>query len=241
MSIDVDLEAPVTAEQPTLLPDWLLRPLLRARTLDAILRRRARDIVAKAAMDRHLPADGLCLDVGAGFGHVAEEVLARAPQRRCVAIDPVWRPTDRLARRLDRVAAGRWQFLTADGMRLPFADGSFEAVWMAFVLHHVPYDSQWRLLAEIGRVLKPHGVFMLLEDTPATADEWAVVERADRRLNVETHDQAHCYRSPAEWRPVLAHCGFVVQEEIAFSRVFPRASLAPVPHRAFVCRKLPTA
>ena len=237
MTIDVELGSPVATEQPTLLPGWLLRPLLRARSLDAILRRRAADIVAKAAMDRHLPRDGLCLDVGAGFGHIAEVLLNRAPQRRCVAVDPVWMPPDRLARRLDRAAAGRWQFLAANGLRLPFADAGFDAVWMAFVLHHVPYDEQWRVLDEIGRVLRPGGVFLLLEDTPVTEREWAVVERADRRLNAESRHEPHCYRSPAEWQAVLPSRGFAVQEEIAFSRVFPRASLAPVPHRAFVCRK----
>jgi SAM-dependent methyltransferase len=224
-------------EPPTLLPDWLLRPLVRARSLDAILRRRAADIVDKAAMNRHLPADGLCLDVGAGFGHIAEVLLKRAPGRRCVAVDPVWRPTRRLVRRLDETAAGRWQFLSADALRLPFSDGSFDAAWMAFVLHHLPYEGQWRALGEIGRVLKPAGVFLLLEDTPATESEWAVVERADRRLNFEAGHAPHGYRSPAEWHAVLSRCGFTVSAEIAFSRVFPRASLAPVPHRAFVCRK----
>src|SRR5262245_47041072 len=237
MTIEAELAAPVVTEQPTLLPGWLLRPLLRARSLDAILRRRAADIVAKAAMDRHLPADALCLDVGAGFGHIAEILLNRAPRRHCVAIDPVWTPPDRLVRRLEQTAAGRWQFLTADGLRLPFADGSFDAVWMAFVLHHVAYDGQWRVLDEISRVLKPGGAFLLLEDTPATEREWAIVERADRRLNAEARPETHCYRSPTEWRAVLSSRGFEVTEEIAFSRVFPRASLAPVPHRAFICRK----
>jgi SAM-dependent methyltransferase len=237
MTVDAELVSSTTREQPTLLPGWLLRPLLRARTLDAILRRRARDIVDKAGMDQHLPADGLCLDIGAGFGHVAEAVLARAPARRCVAIDPVWRPTQRLARRLEETARGRWQFLAADGHRLPFADGIFDAAWMGFVLHHVAYDRQWRLLGEAARVLDQGGTFLLLEDTPASDAEWQVVERADRRLNVESGHEPHCYRSPAEWRALLPACGFAVQSEIAFSRVFPRASLAAVPHRAFVCRK----
>jgi SAM-dependent methyltransferase len=237
MTIDAGLVLPRAAGQPTMLPGWLLQPLLRARSLDAILRRRAVDLVAKAAMDRHLPRQGLCLDIGAGFGHVMEAVLACAPQRRGIAVDPVWRPAGRLVRRLDRDAASRWRFLAADGMRLPLAAESVDAAWMAFVLHHVAYDQQWRLLDEAGRVLRPGGTFLLLEDTPASEEEWRVVERADRRLNVEAGHAPHCYRGPAEWRSVLSSRGFIVEAEIAFSRVFPRASLAPVPHRAFVCRK----
>jgi ubiquinone/menaquinone biosynthesis C-methylase UbiE len=237
MSIDVPLEGPLATEPPVLLPGWLLRPLLRARALDAILRRRATDIVAKAQMDHHLPADGLCLDVGAGFGHVAEALLRHAPRRRCVGVDPVWTPTPRLIRRLEATAAGRFCFSAGNGLALPFADASFDAAWSAFVLHHVSYNDQWRMLDEIGRVLRPGGVFLLLEDAPANDDEWHVVERADRRLNLEPPHAPHCYRSPAEWRAVLASRGFELRREIAFSRVFPRASLAAVPHRAFVCAK----
>lgn len=237
MAIDVEVGVAPAADAPTMLPDWLLRPLLRARSLDAILRRRAADLVAKAGMDRCLPQEGLCLDVGSGFGHVMEAVLKRGLQRHCIAVDPVWRPTDRLVRRLEHDAAGRWRFLAADGMHLPLASGSVDAAWMAFVLHHVPYDRQWRLLDEIVRVLKPGGTFLLLEDTPGSDEEWRLVERADRRLNAEPCHAPHCYRSPEEWRAVLGSRCLAVETEIAFSCVFPRVSLAPVPHRAFVCAK----
>ncbi|QQS10841.1 MAG: class I SAM-dependent methyltransferase [Rhodospirillales bacterium] len=236
MSIDLDLGAPATTRPPTALPPWLLRRVVRGRCLDAVLRRRAADIVAKTGLDGRLPADARCLDIGAGLGHLAEALLADAPRRRCVGVDPVWMPADRLRRRLDRSAAGRWRFLGADGRRLPFAAGAFDVAWMAFVLHHVPYDEQWRLLDEARRVLRPGGAFLLLEDTPATDAEWRIVEASDRRLNVEAADEPHHYRGPGEWRAVLARQGFTIEAEIPFSRVFPRASFAAVPHTAFVCR-----
>lgn len=236
MTADIALQPPMSTLPQTLLPGWLLRPLLRTRSLDAILCRRAADIVDKAGMDRHLPAEGLCLDVGAGFGHIVEVLLNRAQRRRCILIDPVWRPTMRLARRLSRAAPGRWQFLTADGLRLPFADASFDAAWMAFVLHHVSYDQQAHVLEEVRRVVKAQGMFLLLEDTPSSPAERRVTERADRRLNLEAGRPVHCYRSPQAWRVLLHQAGFTLVEEIGFTRIFPRASLAPVPHRAFVCR-----
>lgn len=236
LDLDIDTLPGHRPPTPTALPSWLAHRLAGGRGLDAILRRRAADIVAKAEMDRHVPADGRCIDVGSGLGHVVEALLRSAPARRCVGVDPVWTPAERLRRRLDGAAAGRWRFLAADGRRLPFADGSFDAAWMAFVLHHVPYDGQWRLLDEVRRVLRPGGVFLLLEDVPANEAEWRVVETADRRLNVETAHAPHRYRSSGEWESVLPRAGFAVERRIDFTRVFPRASLAPVPHAAFVCR-----
>lgn len=46
-----------------------------------------------------------------------------------------------------------------DGRRLPFADGSFDACVSDFVLEHVEYPQEH--FAEIGRVLKPGGVYCL--------------------------------------------------------------------------------
>jgi len=45
--------------------------------------------------------------------------------------------------------------LTADATRLPFADGSFDAIIAAEILEHVPNDTA--ALAEIARVLRPGG------------------------------------------------------------------------------------
>jgi hypothetical protein len=78
---------------------------------------------------------------------------------------------------------------------------------------------------------------VLIEDTPETPAEAATVLAADRMLNLETAAAPHHYRSPEEWRALLAACGHSVIEEIPFTRVFPPATLRPVPHRAFVCRR----
>ncbi len=52
--------------------------------------------------------------------------------------------------------------LIADGHRLPFADGSIDAVWIQAVLEHV-LDPQ-QVVAEIHRVLRPDG--LVFADTP---------------------------------------------------------------------------
>jgi ubiquinone/menaquinone biosynthesis C-methylase UbiE len=53
-------------------------------------------------------------------------------------------------------------FETADAARLPYPDGSFDAVLAFFVLHHLG-DRMVDGLAEIDRVLKPHGKVVYAE------------------------------------------------------------------------------
>ena len=62
-------------------------------------------------------------------------------------------------------AARNISLAVADSVRIPFKDGSFDAVFDFGVLHHIP---DWQAaLSEIERVLKPGGVFYIEELYPA--------------------------------------------------------------------------
>ena len=107
----------------------------------------------------------MMLDVGSGYGHVAEAIFRDAPDRSCVLLEPGYDLSPRVAR---RIAGYTWQALRGDGRHLPFADATFDAAWALFVLHHVEVTDQTAILREVGRVLRPGGVFVLAEDTPRT-------------------------------------------------------------------------
>jgi ubiquinone/menaquinone biosynthesis C-methylase UbiE len=201
---------------------------------DRILRWRAADVLRKTALHRHLPREGRLLDLGSGCGHVAERVLRDAPGRSCVLMDPVATVSPPVARRLAPFACHAARGSAVD---LPFPDGTFDGAWAAFVLHHVLFDGQQTILAEVRRVLRPSGTFVLLEDTPADGREAGTTLCADRRLNSEPDEAPHHYRSPAEWRHELPRQGFVVEREIPFQRLFPPATFRAVRHTGFVCRR----
>lgn len=99
-----------------------------------------------------LPERAELLDIGCGAGYHVRHLARKA--KRVVAID-VDRVALRVARR--RVRSSRVTFLHYDGVTLPFADGSFDAVTLLDVLEHVP--DRAGLVAEIARVLRPGGVW----------------------------------------------------------------------------------
>jgi SAM-dependent methyltransferase len=233
--------APVGVQPPDAAPrlrQYLVGLALRTRLLDRVLRRRAADICAKSALPTQVVPRGLCVDVGAGLGHLLEQVLASHPAVRGLGIDPHWRPLPAVVGRLARSLGGRGLFCAGDGRALPVADGQAQTVLIAFVLHHLAPMHQALVLREAARVLAPDGRLILLEDTPLSERDRRRVARADRRLNFEPPGEVHAYRAPAAWCAELASHGFAVERVTSFSRVFPPATLRPVPHSVFVCVRM---
>ena len=100
------------------------------------------------------PEGGDLLDVPCGYGRHAIP-LARAGYR-AVGVDRSETLLDEARRRNGHE---RWPKLTrADYRELPFADGSFDAALNLFSsLGYLGDDDDMRVLAEIGRVLRPGG------------------------------------------------------------------------------------
>ena len=97
---------------------------------------------------------GDVLEIGAGSGAMAAELLARYDQPTMTVTDFDQEMVDaasaRLAKFGDRVTVRQ-----ADATALPFPDGSFDAVLSWIMLHHtVEWD---KALAESVRVLRPGG------------------------------------------------------------------------------------
>jgi SAM-dependent methyltransferase len=92
------------------------------------------------------------LDVGCGVGALLPHLHTVAPRALVVGLD----------RTEAMVALGPRDFplLVGDAAELPFADGSFDAVVMAFMLFHLPRPVAG--LAEAWRVLRPGGWIGLL-------------------------------------------------------------------------------
>jgi ubiquinone/menaquinone biosynthesis C-methylase UbiE len=110
------------------------------------------------------------LEVGFGTGHAAVE-LARAVgasgRYSGVDISPAMRR--KTSRRLDAAGlSSRAELVLCDAVKLPFADGSHDAVFTAFTLELFDTPDIPRVLAECRRILVPGGRFCVVSMSKGT-------------------------------------------------------------------------
>ena len=131
-----------------------------------------RFIVMHALASR--PPQGVLVDLGCGAGYLAARIARRYPALRVIGVDT---NADMLATAQRNWPSDRYRdlsFVLGDAGRLPLATASVDTVVSSISLHH------WRVplaaLAEIRRVLRPAGVFVLFDirrDAPRVA-YWAL-------------------------------------------------------------------
>jgi SAM-dependent methyltransferase len=154
---------------------------------------------------------GRVLDAGAGSGRAAIGLLLARPQATVTALDlyhGFFGIDDNTPERLlvnARIAgvADRVEARTGDMREMPFADGTFDGVISVAAIDHLRGEGITRALAEVARVLKPRGEFLL---TIVAVDVWAWL--------ASPHAIAH--HPPADrarWRSRLEQSGFEVLEQ----------------------------
>jgi demethylmenaquinone methyltransferase/2-methoxy-6-polyprenyl-1,4-benzoquinol methylase len=109
----------------------------------------------------HVPAGGQVLDVATGTAGVAIAV-ARSTEARVVGVDQSEEMLVTGARRLEEAGlGGRVPLVLGRGERLPFRDGTFDAVTFTYLLRYV--DDPAATLRELARVLRSGGTMANLE------------------------------------------------------------------------------
>jgi ubiquinone/menaquinone biosynthesis methyltransferase len=130
-----------------------------------------------------LPPDAVVLDLASGTGDFSHLVMQRLPRARSVGVD--------LTEEMLQVARGRGltNGVCADAARLPFADQSFDCVFVGYGLRNFP--SLETALREIERVTRPGGLFVSL-------DFFLPTNRIFRRLYI-----GYLYAQGALWGALL--------------------------------------
>ncbi|HEX7123871.1 MAG TPA: lysylphosphatidylglycerol synthase domain-containing protein [Gemmatimonadaceae bacterium] len=122
---------------------------------DLLLERKLRLI--EGALPQPPERAGLGLDLGCGLGQQTATLARRG--YRVIGIDP--------AVQLLAQGAGHATLAAADALALPFADGTFDFVYVIGVLHHLAgrqgQDAAYR---EVLRVLRPGGLLLIHETNP---------------------------------------------------------------------------
>ena len=107
------------------------------------------------------------LDVGCGTGRTLLQLSRALPDQRYVGIDLSPFYLER-ARELLREVPDR-SLLCENAEALPFRDGWFDVVTTTYLFHELPAGARRRAMAEMCRVLRPGGLFVL-EDSAQLAE-----------------------------------------------------------------------
>lgn len=101
---------------------------------------------------------GRVLDLAAGTGELIERMVESDPDLQIVGLDV---SRGMLLQSIRKSLARSWKPVQGDGARLPFADGSFDAVLCANAFHIFPRPEA--VLGEIRRVLRDGGTLILTD------------------------------------------------------------------------------
>ena len=170
------------------------------------------DAVLAALADR--PVRRL-LDLGCGTGQLADRLQGELRGTRVVGCDFSVGMLAQAARRGRRV---RW--VRGDAQRLPFANGSFDAVTTTEAFHWFP--DQRRALAECRRVLAPNGRLLLAAASPPFAALADAAAAASRVIG-----QPFRWPTAEEVKEMIAAAGFRVDSQRRIFRL-PGVLMMPV-------------
>ena len=102
------------------------------------------------------------LDIGCGTGNLTLLIKGHHPRAEVVGLDPDPKALTRARRKAEEQGlAVRLDRGFSD--ELPYAEASFDRVFSAFMLHHLPPDVKEKTLREARRVLRSGGVFHSLD------------------------------------------------------------------------------
>jgi ubiquinone/menaquinone biosynthesis C-methylase UbiE len=126
----------------------------------------------KALATRELPHFPAALEVGAGTGYFALNLLRAGVVGHATCLDISPGMLDALRVNAQRLGLqGLVETVAADGEHLPFDDDSFDLVFGHAVLHHLPdLDQAFR---EFERVLKPGGTLVFAGEPSRQGDRLA--------------------------------------------------------------------
>jgi ubiquinone/menaquinone biosynthesis C-methylase UbiE len=157
------------------------------------------EAVCNAAIQKsHLHPGMVVADVGAGTGFISAGLAPLVKEVHVVDGSPAM--LEEAQRNLDQY--GNVIYHLADGLALPFEDGSLDAVFANMYLHHCP--DPLASIREIARVLKPGGR-LTLTDMDSHPYAWLKSEMADVWQGFE-REQVRGWFAEADLVNVLLDC-----------------------------------
>jgi SAM-dependent methyltransferase len=131
------------------------------------LQDQARSLVDLLHADTSYPAGSAVLEAGCGTGAQTVTLARNSPGARFTSIDVSAGSLAEAQARVEAAGIANVQFRQADLFDLPFAPGSFDHVFVCFVLEHLSRPEA--ALAKLKAVLKPGGSITVIEGDHGSA------------------------------------------------------------------------
>lgn len=107
------------------------------------------------------------LDIATGTGDLAIEFAKQLPEAKVTGLDLSEGMLKVAREKVEGTAlADKINFIKGDSERLPFSDNSFDAITVSFGIRN--FENLEKGLSEIHRVLRPNGIFVILETSVPT-------------------------------------------------------------------------
>jgi SAM-dependent methyltransferase len=172
------------------------------------LRDQAATLAGLLHLDTRYPAGAKVLEAGCGCGAQTETLLRNNPGMRLTCIDLSATSLAQASQRI-RALGFAADFEVADIHRLDFPDGSFDHIFLCFVLEHLG-DPAGALRA-LRRVLKPGGTLTVIEGDHGSTYFWPDSASARQAISCLVELQRRAGGDALIGRrlyPLLADAGF---------------------------------
>ncbi len=184
---------------------------------------RARFRVSLARLDQlqpYLPRNGRVLDLGCGYGVIANYLALAAPTCEVMGIDMNVQRIQ-VAQRAAQ-ARKNVSFVVGDVTRIPLPE--CQAVIMSDFLHHLSWADQGRLLERLHAALRP-GSWVLIQEV-STRPRWKFI--SSYIADVLLYREMPRFRRAEDWLALLKETGFhdlrVIRGDVG--KIFARVSYA---------------
>lgn len=130
-------------------------------------RKLSKEIIEKTAKFSKVVEEGKVLDIGCGSGALTIAVAKENPKSYVIGLDRWGKEYASFNKKLcednakiEGVSA-RTEFIEGNAVKLPFKDGSFDAIVSNYCIHNIPSRDRQKILLEALRTLKKGGTFAL--------------------------------------------------------------------------------
>ncbi|MFZ2445331.1 MAG: methyltransferase domain-containing protein [Syntrophobacteraceae bacterium] len=179
--------------------------------------------------DTWYPSGSKVLEAGCGVGAQTVTLAKNSPHAQITSVDISEQSIARAKRRVEQGGFANVQFQQGDLFNLPFAPGSFDHVFVCFVLEHIPRPAE--ALSALQKLLKTGGTMTVIEGDHGSTFFHPDSEAAHRAIQCQVDLQKNSGGNAMIGRqlyPLLSEAGY------SSIRVSPRMVYVDASKPAFV-------